>query len=259
METKLNYKIGVIFTLMAFSILSCKQQYFVIPVVDKSCNQFCCTNQFESENYEKYIFELKPIDIYKNNIQKTLLLSENSSFLSLGTLFYSKTNQNILESYSSNYFVDNWYTLEFYVSKQDTLKDKHVLHKDDEIYIRSIVGKNGPCKKTKKAKLIHTFRGKIGKILLKDSTFHIALINHLTITNRKRDTKKYKLKNELKDEFKLALILEKINSTAFDTIKVHAIIDINYKNDKQKPEIYDIKDIYGESIALIRDNNCSSK
>ena len=74
--------------------------------------------------------------------------------------------------------------------------------------------------------------------------------------NSKKDTEKNKLINKLKDEFGLALVLEeRIFENNIDTIKVHAIIDINYHNDKERPKIYDIKDIYGESIALIKDNN----
>lgn len=239
MESKL-YQI-ILAAVFTITIYSCTPKYFRIEPDEYMFQELM---QLPSlAGYTKYNFTLVPYDYFKKNKLTTALLSDSSIFLKNNLLFHLDSRENYLNQ-GESYLNSSWFRMDaFFENQEQGFKE------GQNFILRTISGKTqewgveNKIAKIEEGKLMYVFKGHVGPTLpLQSQVRNQTMIYIDQVWKISRD----KIEEPKKIEKVLAMLVEDHDNF----IKVNAVIDINFKRRSEKPIVYDINNIFGESIWM---------
>ena len=226
--------------------LGCTPKYFTIEPDDYMFKELMGVPSMVP--YSKFNFTTSPKHFFKNNKLTSVLISDSSAFISENKLIYFDVEDNYFDQ-PSDYIYNTWFEMDAFIEEGDSglIENKHFI-------LRTISGRNKYESNQDtiiEGKLMYIFSGFVGPTLqYVNSNRKYSILYTTQQWKITRDKVRHKHKN--KKVKKLAFIVE--NNIQDCKLKVISVIDIKHRRSNIIPEIYELKEIFGEPLQL---NNLS--
>ena len=226
-------------------ITSCSPKYFTI--MDNQCFISEYLNKSDT-NFDHYSFELNPYTFYKYNRESKALLSPNSRLIKNNYLFHFRQDQSVFDDNPS--FLDNsFFRADVFIEQ----KGGDSLQEGQEVVFRTINGRRryAQCNNCnpEEAKLVYTMKGKVGqRINDKDGLY---LLNIDNIWHESAGG----IKHIAKDKSVIKFVVSRGINNEFDKkhfIKIHALIDVNFRKKHEHSTIYEFEEVFGEELEIFK-------
>lgn len=224
----------------------CSPKYFILPDIQEAVEKYDPVAQTDLDQAVSYIMTLKPRTFYKNNIEETVLLPDNSSFLQSGALL-------LLDS--TDVSIPKWHAFHAWIQNCEHGPSCTKLHQGQRIALASVKGRT-QHEKTELER-VTIFYGVVDETSLAEvkalgsersvhSRTNIRLDHEVLLIGNK--SKVRTAKGSGRDP-RLIAVVEKDK----DHVSIFALVDKTQTNiGVEKSIIFDFQQIYGEPLWLVR-------
>ncbi|MBK8621739.1 MAG: hypothetical protein IPN79_08240 [Saprospiraceae bacterium] len=225
----------IFFGFILVCVGACSPKYFEIPEDSIIQNK----TGLDYWKWNKYEFNLKPYDIFKNNINTTLLLSDSTILKKY--LFNVGAKADVYHN-DYSFIEDSWYKMEVYIQ---TLTENGEPAEGSKVLLKSISGRN-----QRDAKLLWIFSGRVGSTFENKQIVYLDSYTEYRGKNKKCQPSFKASKSNVVKPF-LTIITGKAdtNQTKKDLF-VYAMIDNGFNNKSKIPLIYEMRRVFGSELLL---------
>lgn len=225
---------------------SCSPKYFVLPDLQKAVEEHHPVAHADLDDAASYVMTLKPRTFYKNNVEETVLLPDNSAFLQSGELL-------LLDS--TDVSNPKWHAFHAWVQKCEHGADCKRLHQGQQVALASVKGRT--LHEKTELERVTIFYGvvdegslaEVNELKVERSTgtrTNIRLNHEVLLIGNKTKVRTAKGSGE---DPKLIAVLEK----DLNHLSIFALVDKKQTNiGVEKSIIFDFQQIYGEPLWLVR-------
>jgi len=250
----MNRIIAIIIIVGVSMLQSCSPKYFSTEIDNFEIWDYCeLPQQFERDTslYHKYELKLEPVYIFQNDQITRALLSKNSSVFDPkgSNLLRIDAGKAVLNRDTNHHYSNSWHKIIAWIPKtQSNLDTNYVM-------IESISGKSFSGKDKIKSVTLFLGQTETNKGEISNELDHYSFYQMTKVY--KNVFNKVKAKERKDKEFLSILSRNKkyvVNEGAvvLDGIEVIAVIDKGYKTGKNHMGVYELDNIFGENLFLIK-------
>ncbi len=225
---------------------SCSPKYFLLDDIQGAVLSNHPNTDKDLDQAVSFVMRLKPRTFYKNNIEETVLLPDNSAFLQSGALL-------LLDS--TDISNPKWHGFQSWVQECEHGPDCTQLHQGQKVALASIKGRTKHNKT--EFERITVFYGQVDQTSMAEvkafadrmpqsQRMNIRLDYEVTLIGKGKNVRRAKGSG---DDPKLVAVVEKFS----DHLAIYALVDKKQTNiGVEKSIIFDFQQIYGEPLWLVR-------
>ncbi|MCF8239688.1 MAG: hypothetical protein K9I85_16105 [Saprospiraceae bacterium] len=232
--------------LLLFAV-GCSPKYFVLEDIRGAVQSNHPKSVSVLEKASSFVMTLKPRSFYKNNIEESVLLPDNSSFLQSGALL-------LLDS--TDVSNPKWHAFQGWVQECDHGPSCGILHQGQQVALASIKGSTLHDKTEYERITIfygHVDQGSLAEVkafaerMPQSKRSNIRLDYEVRLIGKGDHVRQAKGSGE---DPKLVAVVEKFP----DHLSIYALVDKKQTNiGVEKSIIFDFQQIYGEPLWLVRE------
>lgn len=242
----MRYANYIFFGLVMLSV-GCSPKYFVLEEIPGAVQSYDPNAASELTKGSSFVMTLKPRSFYKNNVEESVLLPDNSAFLQSGALL-------LLDS--TDVSNPKWHAFQSWVEECEHGSSCKQLHQGQHVALASIKGRTLHDKI--EYERITIFYGKVDQGSLAEVKAFAERMPESKRANIRLDHevrligkgKKVRTSKGSGSDPKLIAVVEKFA----DHLSIYALVDKKQTNiGVEKSIIFDFQQIYGEPLWLVRE------
>ncbi len=228
-------------------LVGCSPKYFILEDVREAVMSNHPGDVTDLERSTSFVMTLKPRSFYKNNVEESVLLPDNSAFLQSGALL-------LLDS--TDVSNPKWHAFQAWVQACEHGPSCRKLHQGQQVALASIKGKT-QYDKTEYERITifygHVDQGSLAEVkafserMPQSERTNIRLDHEVLLIGKGKKVRKAKGSG---GDPKLISVVEKFD----DHLSIYALVDKKQTNiGVEKSIIFDFQQIYGEPLWLVRE------